>query len=140
MAQGLKIVVDTSVWIDYYRNDETPHAEALDAAIDLDRVFVPDVVLLEILRGVTSQKIARAMQVEFENYELVQIGGAEMAIAAANNYRSLREKGVTIRSTIDLMIGTWCISHDIPLLHNDRDFEMMERHLGLECVPVEKYQ
>ena len=136
----MSIAADTSVWIDYFRNPESRHARALNASIESVGVCVPDVVLLEVLRGIASEKSARTAQAEFEHFELVQVGGRSLAVAAARNYRLLREKGVTVRGTIDLMIGTWCIVNNTALLHNDRDFEMMERHLGLECVPVEKYQ
>ena len=134
------IAADTSVWIDYYRNPETKYARALNAAIESDRIRVPDVVLLELLRGIGSEVSARIVQEEFENYEVVHVGGRALAVAAAGNFRLLRAKGITIRGSIDLMIGTWCIINNTPLLHNDRDFDMMEQHLGLERVSVESFQ
>ena len=73
---------------------------------------------------------------EFEQFETVQIGGQKIAVAAANNYRALRSRGITIRSAIDMLIGTWCIANAVSLLHNDRDFAPLEHHFGLKCWPA----
>lgn len=131
----MRIVADTSVWIDYYRNPGASHAVKLDAAMDLYDILVPDLILLEVLRGVPSEPLAVAIELEFKHFEAVQIGGREMAVLAAENFRLLRSKGITIRGSIDLLIGTWCIENRVPLLHNDRDFDAMERHLGLTSLP-----
>jgi predicted nucleic acid-binding protein len=133
----MRIVADTSVWIDFYRNPGAKHAVKLDAAMDLQDVLVPDLVLVEVLRGIASEPLASAIEREFEHFEIVQIGGREMAVLAAQNYRLLRAKGITIRGSIDLLIGTWCIENRVPLLHNDRDFDAMEQHLGLVCTSHE---
>ena len=137
MAARLRIIADTSVWIDFYRNPGLKHAAKLDAAMDLQDVLVPDLVLVELLRGIASESLASAVEREFEHFEIVQIGGREIAALAAQNYRLLRGKGITIRGSIDLLIGTWCIENRVPLLHNDRDFDAMEQHLGLLCVSHE---
>jgi predicted nucleic acid-binding protein len=136
----MSIAVDTSVWIDYYRNAESRHARMLNKALATQRIIVPDVVVLETLRGVMSEPVAEALAIEFEKYRIVQTGGAEPVFQAAKNYRILRGLGITIRSTIDLMIGTWCIENSVPLLHNDRDFDQMQQGLGLMCVPVDETQ
>jgi predicted nucleic acid-binding protein len=130
----MRIVADTSVWIDYYRNPGVSHAVKLDAAMDLHDILVPDLVLVEVLRGFTSEPLAIAVELEFKHYEIVQVGGREMAVLAAQNFRLLRSKGITIRGSIDLLIGTWCIENRVPLLHNDRDFAAMEQHLGLTSM------
>lgn len=130
----MRIVADTSVWIDYYRRPPTRHALKLDAALELHSVIVPDLVLVEVMRGIASEPLATEIEQEFRHFETAQIGGRKIALIAAQNYRFLRSKGITIRGSIDLLIGTWCIENHVPLLHNDRDFEMMEQHLGL--VPV----
>ena len=133
----MSFAADTSVWIDYLRGLETRQTKVLDAALDLRRVVVPDLVLLEVLRGVPSQKVADWVESLLASLEIVQVGGREIAVLAAKNYRLLRGKGITIRGSIDLLIGTWCIENKLPLLHNDRDFDAMEQHLGLVCVSNE---
>lgn len=130
----MRFVTDTSVWVDYLRGVESGQTMVLDAALDENRVIVPDLVLLEVLRGVSSTKAAVRVESVLDDLEIVEVGGREMAVAAAQNYRLLRSRGLTIRGSIDLLIGTWCIENNVPLLHNDRDFEMMEQHLGLEPV------
>jgi predicted nucleic acid-binding protein len=137
MAARMRIVADTRVWIDFYRNPGAPHAVRLDAAMDLQDVLVPDLVLVEVLRGIASDSLAGAIEREFQHFEIVHVGGRELAVLAAQNYRLLRGKGITIRGSIDLLIGTWCIENRVPLLHNDRDFDTMEQHLGLVCVSHE---
>ena len=136
----MRLVADTSVWIDFYRNPQTRHALRLNAAMEREDIIVPDLVLLEVLRGVASESLARAIEREFRHYDIAEIGGRELAVQAAEKFRFLRSKGITIRGTIDLMIGTWCIENKIPLLHNDRDFDMLEQHLGLICVPLDDFQ
>ena len=130
----MRFVTDTSVWVDYLRGVESGQTLVLDSALDENRVIVPDLVLLEVLRGVSSTKAAVWVESVLDDLEIVEVGGREMAVAAAQNYRLLRSRGLTIRGSIDLLIGTWCIENNVPLLHNDRDFEMMEQHLGLEPV------
>ena len=136
----MSYVADTSVWIDYLRGVDSRQANYLDASLISRRVIVPDLVLLEVLRGVDSQTTAVRVAAILDNLEFAQIGGREIAGRAADNFRALRAKGITIRGTIDLMIGTWCIINGTPLLHNDRYFDMMEQHLGLERVSVESFQ
>jgi predicted nucleic acid-binding protein len=130
----MRIVADTSVWIDYYRKPPTRHALKLNAALELHNVIVPDLVLVEVMRGIASEPLASEIEQEFLHFEMVQIGGREIALLAAQNYRILRGKGITVRGSIDLLIGTWCIENGVPVLHNDRDFDAMEQHLGLVCV------
>jgi predicted nucleic acid-binding protein len=136
----MRFVTDTSVWVDYLRGRESGQVRVLDAALDENRVVVPDLVLLEVLRGVSSPKAAVWVESVLDDLEIVAVGGREMAVAAAQNYRLLRSKGLTIRGSIDLLIGTWCIENKVPLLHNDRDFGMMEQHLGLEPVVADELQ
>jgi predicted nucleic acid-binding protein len=106
----------------------------------MNRVMLPDLVLLEVLRGVSSPKAAAWVESVMDDLEIVYVGGRKMAIEAAQNYRILRSRGLTIRGSIDLLIGTWCIENNVPLLHNDRDFGMMEQHLGLEPVVADELQ
>jgi predicted nucleic acid-binding protein len=136
----MSIVVDTSVWIDFFRGIQSAHVTHLNIALEQQTVLLPDMALAEILLGVTTDSQAREIEKELASLELVQIGGRELAVSSARNYRYLRSKGVTIRGTIDLMIGTWCIENDIALLHNDRDYRPMEQHLGLKCVTAATFQ
>jgi predicted nucleic acid-binding protein len=132
MAQGLTLVADSSVWISFYRNENSAAKLSLAEALRTQTVLVPDVVLVEVLRGINSEKEAVAIAVEFENFQVVETVGKKSALKAAKNYRFLRSKGKTVRGTVDLLIATWCIENDIPLLHADRDFAGFEEHLGLK--------
>jgi predicted nucleic acid-binding protein len=136
----MRFVTDTRVWVDYLRGLESRQTQILDAALDENRVILPDLVLLEVLRGVSSSKAAAWVESVMDDLEIVYVGGRKMAIEAAQNYRILRSRGLTIRGSIDLLIGTWCIENNVPLLHNDRDFGMMEQHLGLEPVVADELQ
>ncbi len=127
----MSILVDTSVWIDFLQGVDATHASLLERAISTREILIPDVALVEILVGVRSEKIAEQIQQELKDFTVINIASRALAVGAARNYRLLRSKGITIRSTIDLLIGTWCIEKDIPLLHNDRDYSFMEEHLGL---------
>jgi predicted nucleic acid-binding protein len=136
----MRFVTDTSVWVDYLRGLESRQTQILDAALDEKRVILPDLVLLEVLRGVSSPKAPAWVESVMDDLEIVCVGGRKMAIEAAQNYRILRSRGLTIRGSIDLLIGTWCIENNVPLLHNDRDFGIMEQHLGLEPVVADDLQ
>jgi predicted nucleic acid-binding protein len=131
MAQGLKLVVDSSVWIDYYRATGKPHEQLLDSALENTLVMVPNLVLLEVLRGIPSEKQVERVARDFSNFECFDIIGRDIHFAAARNFRHLRSLGKTVRSSVDLLIGTWCIENDIALLHNDRDYDVMAEFLGL---------
>jgi predicted nucleic acid-binding protein len=126
------LVVDTSVWIDYFRGANTPAVARLDAELERTRILIPDLVLAEILRGVQTEKMAKNLQARLSDFQSIDVGGVDIAIKAAANYRKLRASGITIRGTIDLLIATWCIENAVPLLHDDRDFNAMEQHLSLQ--------
>ena len=125
------IVVDSSVWIDYLRGKATPQVENLDTLIGQKSLVVGDVILCEVLLGVSSEREAQTVESALRQFDLVPMLGVEQALRAAALYRTLRGKGITIRKTIDLIIGAWCIAHGAKLLHNDRDFALLERHAGL---------
>ncbi len=126
------ILADTSVWVDYLRGTNPEKAAVLDRAIDSGQLVLGDLIVAEILRGVSSEAAAELVWSKLRLFEIVTLGGADTAIAAARNYRLLRSKAVTIRGTVDLFIATWCIRNHVPLLHADRDFRAMEEWLGLE--------
>jgi predicted nucleic acid-binding protein len=129
-------VADTSVWIEFFRNADSPHTRLMRVAISGNQVIVPDLILLEILRGLPNQQLAGRIEKMMLEFDMIVLGGREMARSAAANYRLLRSKGITPRGSIDLLIATWCIENKIPLLHKDRDFTIMEGHLGLPVVSV----
>ena len=130
------IVVDSSVWIDFLNGRNAPHVRTLRAALGADEIIVGDLMLCEILQGLASERAAREVESLLRRFEIVPMAGDAVAVLAARNFRSLRRRGITVRKTIDMLIGTWCIENRGPLLHNDRDFRPMARHLGLAEVPV----
>lgn len=130
------IFVDSSVWIDYLRNLQTLQTEKLDSILGNERVVVGDLVIAEVLQGCSDPKIFKDTLQLFQRADFVIVGGHPVALEAARNYITLRAKGVTVRKTIDTLIATRCIINDFELLHNDRDFDMFEKYLGLRCVGI----
>jgi predicted nucleic acid-binding protein len=128
------IFIDTSVWIDFFNGRPTREAELLDSLLGRERLAIGDLILAEVLQGFRSDlDFARALEF-LSAFEFQAMVGREVAIESARNYRRLRARGVTVRKTIDVMIGTFCIKAGHQLLHADRDFNPMERHLGLSVV------
>lgn len=127
------IFVDSSVWIDYLRGLSTAQTEKLDAVLGVERVAVGDVVITEVLQGCPTKSVFDETRRIFDTLDFVTVGGCDVAVAAAENFIKLRELGYTVRKTIDTMIATRCILDHYLLLHNDRDFDPFEKHLGLEC-------
>lgn len=125
------IAVDTSVWIDFLNGRNAAHVQQLRAILGAEEVIVGDLMLCEVLQGLESERMAQEVEALLRHFEIVPMAGEAIAVAAAHNFRSLRRRGITIRRTIDLLIGTWCIENRAPLLHNDSDFRPMARHLGL---------
>jgi hypothetical protein len=101
------------------------------ASLGTDEIIVGDLMLCEILQSLDSERAARDVEALLRRFEIVPMAGEAIASIAARNFRSLRRRGITVRKTIDLLIGTWCIENRRPLLHNDGDFHPMARHLGL---------
>ncbi len=128
------ILVDSSVWIDYFRGTPTRGAEKLDLLLQSEPIMVGDLILTEVLQGFASDADFNDARKALAMLDLVQLGGPDIALQAAKNHRRLRAMGVTVRKTIDTLIATWCIAHDCDLLHNDRDFGAFEARLGLRCV------
>ena len=128
------ILVDTSVWIDYFNGRLTPKTGLLDRLLAGERLLVGDLVLAEVLQGLRSETDFNRVQKVFEAFQFESLVGREIALAAARNYRMLRARGLTIRSTIAVLIATFCLEEGHQLLHADRDFDPFERHLGLQVV------
>jgi predicted nucleic acid-binding protein len=128
------ILIDTSVWIDFFRNRPTPQAEWLDRNLGLEALVVGDLILAEILHGFKEDKGFNEARRLLGRLEQVNIGGMDLAVEAAQNYRRLRRAGVTVRGTMDVLIATRCLTDSMRLLHSDQDFDAFERHLGLHVV------
>jgi len=130
------IVVDSSVWIDFLNGRNVPHVRRLRAILGAEEIVVGDLMLCEVLQGLVSEQAAQDIEALLRRFLIVPMAGDTIAVAAARNFRFLRRRGITIRRTIDLLIGTWCIENRSPLLHNDSDFRPMARYLGLIELPV----
>jgi predicted nucleic acid-binding protein len=131
------ILVDSSVWIDFFRGTVTPETERLDALLGSELLVVGDLILAEVLQGFSSERDFHQARKLLTALDVVTLGGPEMAIQAARNFRTLRARGVTIRKTIDTLIATRCIESDYALLFSDRDFEPFVEHLGLRSALLE---
>ncbi len=128
------ILVDSSVWIDHLNNNITGPVLRLRDLIQTRPLLVGDLILCEVLQGLRSEREARLVERALRRFATVSLLDADLAVKAAANYRALRRRGVTIRKTVDLVIGTFCIERGHLLLHDDRDFEPMVRFLGLQAV------
>jgi predicted nucleic acid-binding protein len=128
------VLIDTSVWIDFLNGVPSPEVDWLDRQLTRQRLGVLDLVLCEVLQGVSSEREAAAVLKEFQRLQVFETGGIELAVAAAGNYRLLRRKGRTVRKTIDCLIATFCLLHGHALLHCDRDFDLFADELGMQVV------
>ena len=128
------ILVDSSVWVDYFRDLETPHTLQLEELLGRESLAIGDLILTEVLQGCTSDRAFDVALTLLLDLDFVAIGGSDVAVEAARNFRRLRAKGITIRKTIDTLIATRCIQDDIPLLYRDRDFDPFVEHLGLRSA------
>jgi predicted nucleic acid-binding protein len=126
------IVVDSSVWIDFLNGRNAPYVRRLRAVLGVEEIIVGDLMLCEVMQGLESDRAARDVEALLRRFEIVSMVGDAIAVAGARNFRFLCRHGITIRKTIDLLIGTWCIENRAPLLHNDSDFQPMARYLGLK--------
>lgn len=128
------IMVDSGVWIDYFRGTPSAQAKKLDTLLGVEPLAIGDLILTEVLQGFTDTKLFKRARTLLGNFDLMILGGEAVAIEAAENFRRLRRLGVTVRKTIDTIIATHCILRGLDLLHNDRDFDPFEKHLGLNVV------
>ena len=125
------IIVDSSVWIDYFSGADTPQAERLDSVLGIKPVAIGDLILTEVLQGFRHDKDYKAARKVFEDVTIFEMLGTQMAIKSAENFRALRKKGITVRKTADVIIATFCIEQKLPLLFSDKDFRPFVKHLGL---------
>jgi predicted nucleic acid-binding protein len=131
------ILVDSSVWVDYFRGSQTPQTEKLDGLLSSEPIAVGDLILTEVLQGFGSERDFNEAKRLLTSLLVVELGGQEIAIQAARNFRILRAQGVTIRKTIDTLIATRCIENGFTLLHSDRDFDPFVQYLGLRSALAE---
>ncbi len=128
------VIVDTTVWIDYFSGVQTPQTDWLDREIDRQRLGLTDLILCEVLQGVKDEEQAAETQRELMKFEVIPMSGIELAVAAAQNYRKLRAQGRTVRKTVDCLIATFCLTNGHALVHNDRDFDPFEQIMGLRVI------
>jgi predicted nucleic acid-binding protein len=128
------ILVDSSVWIDYFRGTINLETEELDRLLGDELLAIGDLILTEVLQGFDNEREFHDARTMLSSLTVVELGGREIAIQAAKNFRALRRLGVTPRKTIDTVIATRCIESGYELLHNDRDFDPFVKHLGLRVV------
>lgn len=128
------ILVDSSVWIDYFNGQNTWQTNLLDNLLSDVPIIMGDLILVEILQGFRSDKDYESARSCLSELPFREMGGYPVALQSAANYRKLRKKGITIRKTIDIIIATFCIMENVSLLHDDRDFEPMADHLFLKVL------
>jgi len=128
------VIVDTSAWIEFFRGGLPRIVNKVDLCLEQDLVGIGDLVYCEVMQGICSprEKIeVSSLLLALPQFEMV---GFSMAEKSASNYRLLRSKGVTVRKTIDVLIGTFCAEHGLQLIHNDSDFDLMAKHIGLKMI------
>ena len=128
------ILVDSSVWVDYFNGTVTAQTTRLDGLLGSEPLAIGDLILTEVLQGFHGDRDFNQARRMLTALTVVELGGQDIAIQAAKNFRTLRKKGVTVRKTIDTVIATRCIESGYELLHNDRDFDPFAKHLGLRVV------
>lgn len=126
------IVVDSSVWIDYFNGIETRETLLLDGFLGAEPIMTGDLILAEVLQGFRDERDVHKARTALDALVFEPMVGKNIALGSARNYRMLRARGVTVRKTIDMLIATFCIENRHSLLHSDRDFDPIEVHLGLE--------
>jgi predicted nucleic acid-binding protein len=128
------VIVDTTVWIDYFRGVVNPETDWVHAELERQRLGLTDLILCEVLQSVGDDVAAKAVERELLKLELFDTCGADLAREAARNYRTLRSRGHTVRKTIDCLIATFCIREQHSLIHRDRDFDPFEKFLELSII------
>jgi len=130
------ILVDSSVWIDYFNGKKSSQTDWLDSSLGDIPIIIGDLILTEVLQGFQNDKDFNIAKDLLSGIPFEPMGGRTLALESAMNYRYLRRKGVTVRKTIDVIIGTFCIHNQLTLLHCDRDFDPMVTFLGLEIIDI----
>ena len=125
------ILVDSSVWIDYFSGNGSPETDFLDGVLGVSAIAIGDLILTEVLQGFRHDKDYKTAKRLLEELTIFELLGKKMAVKSADNFRKLRKKGVTIRKTADVIIASFCIEHNLPLLFSDKDFKPFVQHIGL---------
>ena len=128
------ILVDTSVWIDYFNGNDSRATEYLDESLIEGTVAIGDLIYLEILQGFRSDNDYKAAKTRLETLTIYELFGLASVEQCAENYRTLRKKGITVRKTSDVIIASFCVQNKMPLLFLDRDFNPFVKHLGLSSA------
>ena len=128
------VIVDTTVWVDYFQGVQNPETDWLNTELDRQRLGLTDIILCEVLQGVRDDVVAKEVERSLLTLVVFETGGATLAREAARNYRALRSRGHTVRKTIDCLIATFCLRGGHSLLHRDRDFGPFEKFLGLSVI------
>ena len=128
------IIVDTTVWVDYFQGAWNPETDWLHAELDRERLGLTDIILCEVLQGVRNDVVAKEVEGKLLKLEVFETGSVALAREAARNYRALRLRGHTVRKTIDCLIATFCLREQHSLLHRDRDFDPIEKFLELSVI------
>ena len=128
------VIVDSTVWVDYFNGKHNPQTDWLDARLDRERLGLTTIILAEVLQGVRDERVAARVERELLKLEIFDATGIALAVQAARNCRILSGRGQTVRKTIDVLIATFCMDEGHSLLHRDRDFDPFEELLGLSVV------
>lgn len=128
------LVVDSTVWIEYFNGLANPQTDYLHNILDKTPILIGDLILAEVLQGFRQDPDFEKARRTMGRFLRVNMVSPSLALQSARNYRLLRQKGITVRKTIDSLIATYCIENDHELLHNDNDFDGYEKHLGLRVV------
>lgn len=128
------VIVDTSVWVDYFNGVENAESNWLEWHLDEQRLGLTTIILSEILQGLGDEKTAALVEAELLQFEIFEGLSRKLAVQSAKNYRMLRNRGKTARKTVDVLIATFCIEEQHSLLHRDRDFDPFEELLGLSVI------
>lgn len=128
------VIVDTTIWVDYFQGTENPETDWLNTELDRQRLGLTDIILCEVLQGVRDDVAAKEVERRLLTLDVFDTGGVALAREAAQNYRALRSRGHTVRKTIDCLIATFCLRAQHALLHRDRDFDPFEKFLHLSVI------
>jgi hypothetical protein len=131
------VIADTSVWVDFLRGASAAHCDRMVSLLEDQSLALCDRVLQEVLQGVTSESEFRKVSTRLLALPCFNLGGHALALTAARNYRRMHRLGVTPRSATDVLIATFCVEEGHELLHNDRDFDFMAKHLGLKVAAID---
>ena len=128
------VMVDSSIWIDAFNGINSWQVRALSELLGKETIYLGDIILAEVLQGIRHEGDFENIKSELDKFPCANLLGKKMAIISAQNYRRLKNKGITVRKIVDVIIGTFCIENGFTLLHNDKDFLPMEKHLGLKTI------